>query len=228
MRECWRKFCAPDQRNGEVRPQLEYSRDLVSKRLEWQRTAWASSRTSEFISEAHTDPVKANILAQEKLLADQGRKISANILALSEGHQRNQKAYERTLSMHLQRKEWKSYQEILAIQATANQTFLQQRLALAQLASEKAEEKVRLVEEHDLQLQLRQTRDLEDGLAASIGIADDQLQKSDLEVRVTWQNLEPWGRDEIVKSLMPWVEMLSPPPPPEPKRKKPLRKKMGW
>ncbi|KAF8242844.1 hypothetical protein K440DRAFT_615360 [Wilcoxina mikolae CBS 423.85] len=196
---------------------------LPKMRLEWQRTAWGSTRPLSFIAEARVDPVKNQTLVREKSLPrlkEEEQRIADRLIALdAEGRKLNDN-YAEQLASSL-KVDWAKYQAVVQQQRAANEELSRRREKLSNdaLTIAKATE------------QLKWTPDEMETPSGSVASASDSSDE------VLWHGgfhrfvpppRGPGERDEFLKDLLPWAKILDPSPLPLPRKRKYVRKKRRW
>ncbi|KAF8541651.1 hypothetical protein BDD12DRAFT_489419 [Trichophaea hybrida] len=196
---------------------------LPKMRLEWQRTAWSSTRPLSFIAEARVDPVKNHTLVREKSLPrlkDEEQRIADKLIALdAEGRKLNDN-YAEQLTSSL-KVDWAKYQAVVQQQRAANEELSRRREKLSNdaLTIAKATE------------QLKWTPDEMETPSTSMASASDSSDEVLLHGgfhRFVPPPRGPGERDEFLKDLLPWAKILDPSPPPLPRKRKYVRKKRRW
>jgi len=215
-------------RSSEILAAKDFQLDdaLPKMRLEWQRTAWCSTRPLSFIAEARVDSVKNQTLVREKSLPrleEEERRIAEQLIVLdAESKELNDSFAERLASSI--KVDWAKYHAVMHEQQAANEEHSRRREKLSNdvLAIAKATD------------QLKRTGEVMETPGLSMELTSDTPDEVLLEGSFHRFIPLPRGtgdRDEFLQDLLPWAKISDPsppPPPPLPKKKKPVRKKRRW
>jgi hypothetical protein len=203
---------------------------LYEMRQKWQQAAWKSDKPLSFISEARTDPLKRETLQRQKKikeLDDRQKCINSELKLLDREQRESEEGYKdqleriksRTRSRQASPETGAEYKAILDKQKAKDDEFLQRKIRLMEDGAATAKEL------EDLQ---KEDRVAEDSIAE-----DHTIQEyGGLHVFVPGKVRTDRELDGVYETLMAWGQLPEEgedtSPAPQTKKKKSLRKKMGW